>query len=110
MQSTVIDNRDLYKKYIEDIQFIQYLQENPVDNIDQLAQRMAEFKGEENKFLSTLSKYKKDEEQLGFSERLKLLRKENKLGLPLFDDTDFPITNILILAGILGVLIFFAIK
>src|SRR5690606_32015963 len=56
---------------------IQYLQENPVDNIDQLAQRMAEFKGEENKFLSTLSKNKKDEEQLGFFQRLKLLREQN---------------------------------
>jgi len=110
MQSTVIDNRDLFKKQIEDIQFIQYLQENPVSSIDELAQRMAEFKGEENKFLSTLSKYKKDEEQLGFFQRLNLLRKENKLGLPLFSDTDFPVTNILILAGILGILIFFAIK
>src|SRR5690606_18036205 len=110
MQSTVIDNRDLFKKQIEDLQFIQYLQENPVSSIGELAQRMAEFKGEENKFLSTLSKYKKDEEELGFFQRLKLLREQNKLGLPLFDDTDFPVTNILILAGILSVLIFFAIK
>ena len=109
MQSTVIDNRDLYKKYIEDIQFIQYLQERIQLIISMISSTMAEFKGE-NKFLSTLSKNKKDEEQLSSSRRLKLLRKENKLGLPLFDDTDFPITNILILAGILGVLIFFAIK